>query len=266
MAKEEYYKNACKAVQYTLSCLSNDKMLYRVFPEPRHKMFQGALEHLFNEICEINTLELSLDDQTVLRHIIEGKESFIGQLIVKKKWQNDLLSLDKIHFDDVVAASSFRPYCNDEIIRIGDYFPVWNEYIQHRKNGTRCSHYKEFYEVLAPTLGYILYQEQVEEIFHKYFGCTREEAVKLKRAFNKKLYKRLSEFRPRYYNEGMQRGFSQELLEDLWVDLYHNCVWRLKREYLETECWLNYQYSYLLTYHREAVMSRLSKIQNHEEE
>ena len=265
MAKEEYNEIACKAVRYTLSCMFNGKIHYGVFPESRHKMFQGALEHLFDEICETKPLEQTLDDQTVLRHIIAGKESFTGQLIVKKNWQNDLLSLDKIHFDDVVAASSFRPYCNDEIISIGDYFPIWDEYIHHRKNGTHCTHFKEFNEVLAPTLGYILYQEQVEEIFHKYLGCTREEAVKLKRAFNKKLYKRLSEFQPRYYDEGMRRGYSQELLEDLWVELYNNCVWRLKREYLETECWLNYQYSYLLTYHREAVESRLSKIQNHEE-
>ena len=261
---KDYGKVAKSTLKYAVSCVDQEDYWWRMHWRNYFKMFQGALGHL---ICEIygRTFIVPENDQTAIKHLIGGNECFTNPIIVDESIKRDLLSLDEITFDDIVAAQFFCHLGQDIRHKIGDYNPVWTEYLRLRKSGKVATLFDKFAAVTASSRGLILYYEQIEEILTVYFGFSKKDATELRIAFGLAAYNVYNKFRPQFFKEGKLRGYPHQLIKDLWEDFrWNHC--RATREALLSECWLNYQYSYLLTYNREAVMSRLSKIQNNEEE
>ena len=114
-----------------------------------------------------------------------------------------LKKLKATSFDDVVAAIAlFRPGPADNI----------DNYIR-RKNGKEKIDYidKSFCDILAPTYGIIIYQEQIMQIANVMAGYSYGEADVLRRAMSKKKKEVLEKEREKFVNNSIKRGYSKEI-------------------------------------------------------
>ena len=117
--------------------------------------------------------------------------------------KNFLLKLRPNTFDDIVAAIAlFRPGPSDNI----------DTYIR-RKNGTLKIDYLDdsLKDVLKPTYGIIVYQEQIMQIANIMAGYTYGEADMLRRAMSKKKKEMLENERDKFIKNSIKRGYKEDV-------------------------------------------------------
>ena len=111
-------------------------------------------------------------------------------------------------YEHLVAASSIiRPAANRYI----------NEYVRRLRGGAYRRLPEPIGEVLEDTYGIMVYQEDVSRIAVAAAGFGHGQADKLRKVLSKKDRSvRLPAFRRKFIEGGERRGFSPELLEELW--------------------------------------------------
>ena len=124
--------------------------------------------------------------------------------------QKHLKALKPDKFADLIAMNAL-------------YRPGPIEYIPNfiaRKNGTEEISYDlpEMEEYLAETYGITVYQEQVMLLSQKLAGFTKGEADVLRKAMGKKLVDVLAKMKPKFIEQGSERGHDIERLEKIWKD------------------------------------------------
>ena len=111
-------------------------------------------------------------------------------------------------FDDIVAALAlYRP---GPMANIDTYI--------RRKEGKEEIDYIDdsLKEILKPTYGIIIYQEQIMQIAQVLAGYTLADADNLRRAMSKKKEDILLKERPKFINQSISRGYSKEVSEKVY--------------------------------------------------
>src|SRR5690554_2548244 len=134
-----------------------------------------------------------------------------------------------------------------------------------RKNGEQEIVYdieasKEF---LEETYGITVYQEQVMLLSQKLGGFTKGEADTLRKAMGKKVLSLLAELKPKFLNQGVERGHNKAKLEKIWHDWEAFASYAFNKSHSTCYAWIAYQTAYLkANYPAEYMASVLSNNMN----
>lgn len=122
--------------------------------------------------------------------------------------KNFLRKLEPSSFDDIIAAIAlFRPGPSNNI----------ESYIR-RKNGKEKVDYidESLKDILLPTYGIIIYQEQIMQIANVMAGYSYGEADILRRAMSKKKKEILLSEREKFIVNSLKRGYKKEVVERVY--------------------------------------------------
>ncbi len=152
--------------------------------------------------------EAPLDDGKVYELLREGRTAGVFQF--ESPLATDMLrQLHVDHFDDLVATNA--------LVRPGPLDSGMHQVYALRKRGRESVRYPhaELKEVLEPTYGVILYQEQVMRIAHVLAGYSLADADVLRKAVGKKDQDLIEEELARFIERCVERGHPRKIVEDI---------------------------------------------------
>lgn len=148
------------------------------------------------------------------------------------------------------------------------YRPGPLEYIPSfikRKHGIEEITYDldDMQEYLEETYGITVYQEQVMLLSQKLAGFTKGEADMLRKAMGKKLLALLEQLKPKFINQGAEKGHPKDKLEKIWKDWEAFASYAFNKSHSTCYAWVAYQTAYLKAhYPAEYMASVLSNNMN----
>lgn len=118
-------------------------------------------------------------------------------------------------------------------------------------------------EFLEETYGITVYQEQVMLLSQKLGGFTKGEADTLRKAMGKKKFDLLEKLKPKFLDQGQERGHNREKLEKMWRDWEAFASYAFNKSHSTCYAWIAYQTAYLkANYPAEYMASVLSNNMN----
>src|SRR5690554_1584827 len=198
--------------------------------------------------------EFPLDDQKTYELFQRGETVGVFQY-ESPGMQKYMRELKPSVFADLIAMNAlYRP---GPLMYIPDFIK--------RKNGEQEIVYdieasKEF---LEETYGITVYQEQVMLLSQKLGGFTKGEADTLRKAMGKKVLSLLAELKPKFLNQGVERGHNKAKLEKIWHDWEAFASYAFNKSHSTCYAWIAYQTAYLkANYPAEYMASVLSNNMN----
>src|SRR5438105_1455506 len=128
-----------------------------------------------------------------------------------------------------------------------------------RKHGRRKIEYElpELKEILAETLGVIVYQEQVMQIANRLAGYSLGEADLLRRAMGKKKAEEMAQQRERFVDGAAQRNFPAKKIEKIFDLMAQFAGYGFNKSHSAAYALLAYQTAYLKTHYPVEFMAAL---------
>ena len=128
-----------------------------------------------------------------------------------------------------------------------------------RKHGRRKIEYElpELKEILAETLGVIVYQEQVMQIANRLAGYSLGEADLLRRAMGKKKPEEMAQQRERFVQGATQRGFPNRKIEKIFDLMAQFAGYGFNKSHSAAYALLAYHTAYLKTHFPVEFMAAL---------
>jgi DNA polymerase III subunit alpha len=128
-----------------------------------------------------------------------------------------------------------------------------------RKHGRRKIEYElpELKEILAETLGVIVYQEQVMQIANRLAGYSLGEADLLRRAMGKKKAEEMAHQRERFVQGATQRGFPNKKIEKIFDLMAQFAGYGFNKSHSAAYALLAYHTAYLKTHYPVEFMAAL---------
>ena len=146
-------------------------------------------------------------------------------------------------FDDIIAlVALYRPGPMSNI-------PIYNDC----KNGKREPDYihPTLKEILTPTYGIIIYQEQVMQIAQTLAGFTAGEADILRRAMGKKKKAELDKQKERFISGALKNGIAKDVANFVFTKIEPFAQYGFNKSHAAAYALIAYQTAYLKTYHKE---------------
>ena len=155
----------------------------------------------------INRDEIPYDDPLAIKQIASQKTMGLFQL-ESKGMRNAIKTIAPTQFEDIVAVLAlYRPGPMDNIPSYG-----------RRKHGKEQITYlsSALKDILSPTYGIIVYQEQVMQIANKMAGFSYAEADLLRRAISKKDPAKLASFESKFIKGALKLGYKEKEAKDVY--------------------------------------------------
>jgi DNA polymerase III subunit alpha len=142
------------------------------------------------------------------------------------------------------------------------YRPGPLEYIPNfirRKHGTEEIKYdlEDMEEYLKETYGITVYQEQVMLLSQKLAGFSKGEADTLRKAMGKKQIATLDKMKPKFLQQGNEKGHDKTILEKVWKDWEAFAQYAFNKSHSTCYAWIAYQTAYLKTHYAAEFMAAL---------
>ena len=121
------------------------------------------------------------------------------------------------------------------------------------KNGFKEPEYihPSLKDILKPTYGIIIYQEQVMQIAQKLAGFSAGEADILRRAMGKKKRAELEKQKDRFVNGAIKKGIKKDLANYIFTKIEPFAEYGFNKSHAAAYALIAYQTAYLKTYHKE---------------
>ena len=146
-------------------------------------------------------------------------------------------------FDDIIAlVALYRPGPMSNI-------PIYNDC----KNGIKEPDYIHpiLKEILKPTYGIIIYQEQVMQIAQTLAGFTAGEADILRRAMGKKKKAELDKQKESFVNGAIKNGIAKDVANFVFTKIEPFAQYGFNKSHAAAYALIAYQTAYLKTYYKE---------------
>ena len=146
-------------------------------------------------------------------------------------------------FDDIIAlVALYRPGPMSNI-------PIYNDC----KNGIKEPDYihPSLKEILTPTYGIIIYQEQVMQIAQTLAGFTAGEADILRRAMGKKKKAELDKQKERFIEGAIKNGIAKDVANFVFTKIEPFAQYGFNKSHAAAYALIAYQTAYLKTYFKE---------------
>lgn len=210
--------------------------------ELRFTKMQSSLDSL---IKEMGNPQIVTNDSGVIARLLQVDSPLISYDLLGQA--SSLAKLyENLDFSDfmMIVGLNYYNWQNKEYLdsTISTYFM--------RKQGMKYESQLPFSEITDSTYGLLLYREQAEELAIRVTGITREEAMKL----GSKLRMCLMEawnYEGTFKLLGKKRGFSDEELEESWVEFACKAKYHINQKFIMAICWLSYQLEFIKIYYGE---------------
>jgi len=196
----------------------------------------------------INFDDIPLDDKNVYEIFKNANTLGIFQF-ESSGMMNFLRKLKPDNFDDLVAAIAlFRPGPMDNI----------DSYIR-RKQGKEKIDYmvKELEDILKPTYGIIIYQEQIMQIASKLANYTLGEADVLRKAMGKKKEDILLKEKDKFINGCISNGIDEKKSKEIYELILKFASFGFNKSHSVAYSMVAYKMAYLKYYYKEIFLKNL---------
>ena len=188
---------------------------------------------------KFNVEEINYDDQKVYELLSSGKTVGLFQL-ESSGMKDALINMKPNRLEDIIAlVALYRPGPMSNI-------PIYNEC----KHGNREPDYlhPKLVEILKPTYGVIIYQEQVMQIAQALSGFTAGEADILRRAMGKKKRAELEKQKQRFVEGAFKNGISKDIAAGIFLKIEPFAEYGFNKSHAAAYAVIAYQTAYLKTY------------------
>ncbi|WP_264183988.1 DNA polymerase III subunit alpha [Bacillus shivajii] len=201
--------------------------------------------------------DIPFNDETTFHLLGKGETSGIFQL-ESSGMKSVLRRLRPTEFEDIVAVNAlYRPGPMDNI-------PI---YIKRKHGQERVIYpHPDLEEILKPTYGVLIYQEQIMQIASKMAGYSLGEADILRRAVGKKKHEDLIEGREQFVSGSLSKGYSENEANDMYDTIVRFANYGFNRSHAVAYSVIAYQLAYLKANYPLEFMSALmgTVIHHHE--
>ena len=201
-----------------------------------------TLKRLKLKNIDLNISKIDQNDEKIFSLLSTGETTGLFQL--ESAGMRDAIKQMKPNkFDDIIAlVALYRPGPMSNI-------PVYNDC----KNGVKEPDYihPTLKEILKPTYGIIIYQEQVMQIAQILAGFTAGEADILRRAMGKKKKAELDKQKERFINGALKNGIAKDVANFVFTKIEPFAQYGFNKSHAAAYALIAYQTAYLKTYHKE---------------
>ena len=190
--------------------------------------------------------KINFDDQKVFKLLSSGHTVGLFQL-ESSGMREALMQMKPNHLEDIIAlVALYRPGPMANI-------PTYNDC----KHGNKEPDYLHplLEEILKPTYGVIIYQEQVMQIAQKLSGFTAGEADILRRAMGKKKRQELEKQKLRFIEGAVKNGINRETAASIFLKIEPFAEYGFNKSHAAAYAIIAYQTAFLKTYYQKEFFS-----------
>ena len=188
---------------------------------------------------KFNIEEINYEDPKVYELLSSGKTVGLFQL-ESSGMKDALINMKPNRLEDIIAlVALYRPGPMSNI-------PIYNDC----KNGKKDPDYlhPKLEQILKPTYGVIIYQEQVMQIAQTLSGFTAGEADILRRAMGKKKRAELEKQKQRFVEGAFKNGISKDVAAGIFLKIEPFAEYGFNKSHAAAYAVIAYQTAYLKTY------------------
>ena len=189
---------------------------------------------------EFNIEDIKYDDQKVFDLLSSGKTVGLFQ-IESAGMREALIQMKPNHIEDIIAlVALYRPGPMSNI-------PIYNDC----KHGRQTPDYLHplLEDILKPTYGVIIYQEQVMQIAQKLSGFTAGQADLLRRAMGKKKRAELEKQKQNFITGAVNNGISRDVAAGIFLKIEPFAEYGFNKSHAAAYAIISYQTAFLKTYY-----------------
>ncbi len=200
--------------------------------------------------------QIDVDDKKVYETMSTGKT--IGMFQIESSGMQDLnRRMKPSNFEDVIALIAlYRPGPMDS--------GMLDDFVERKHGRTKISYPfegKEFpeqlKEILDPTYGVIVYQEQVMQIVQKIGGFSLGKADVVRRAMGKKKIDLMKEYKSQFADGAEEQGLDRKIAEELFDLIEKFAGYGFNKSHSAAYAMITFQTAYLKTYYPAEFMASL---------
>ena len=192
------------------------------------------------KIPEFNVEKINYEDQKVYKLLSSGKTVGLFQL-ESSGMKDALVNMKPNRLEDIIAlVALYRPGPMSNI-------PIYNEC----KHGIREPDYlhPKLEQILKPTYGVIIYQEQVMQIAQVLSGFSAGEADILRRAMGKKKRSELEKQKQNFVEGAHKNGISRDIAAGIFLKIEPFAEYGFNKSHAAAYAVIAYQTAFLKTYY-----------------
>ena len=195
---------------------------------------------------EFDIKKINFNDQKVFELLSNGHTVGLFQL-ESSGMKEALIQMKPNHLEDIIAlVALYRPGPMANI-------PTYND-CKHGKKKPDYLH-PLLEEILKPTYGVIIYQEQVMQIAQRLSGFTPGEADILRRAMGKKKRQELERQKMRFIEGAVKNGINRETAASIFLKIEPFAEYGFNKSHAAAYAIIAYQTAYLKTYYQNEFFS-----------
>ena len=189
---------------------------------------------------DFNIENINFDDQKVFELMSSGKT--VGLFQIESAGMRDALThMKPNHIEDIIAlVALYRPGPMSNI-------PIYNDCKHGRKTPDYLHPLLE--DILKPTYGVIIYQEQVMQIAQKLSGFTAGQADILRRAMGKKKRAELEKQKQSFIAGAVKNGISKDVAAGIFLKIEPFAEYGFNKSHAAAYAIISYQTAFLKTYY-----------------
>ncbi len=189
---------------------------------------------------DFNIEYINYEDQKVFDLLSSGKTVGLFQ-IESAGMREALMQMKPNHIEDIIAlVALYRPGPMSNI-------PIYND-CKHGKQKPDYLH-PLLEEILKPTYGVIIYQEQVMQIAQKLSGFTAGQADILRRAMGKKKRAELEKQKMNFISGAVNNGISKDIAAGIFLKIEPFAEYGFNKSHAAAYAIISYQTAYLKAYY-----------------
>jgi len=183
---------------------------------------------------------INFEDQKVFNLLSSGKTVGLFQ-IESAGMREALIQMKPNHIEDIIAlVALYRPGPMSNI-------PIYND-CKHGKQKPDYLH-PLLEEILKPTYGVIIYQEQVMQIAQKLSGFTAGQADLLRRAMGKKKRAELEKQKQGFIDGAIKNGIAKDVAAGIFLKIEPFAEYGFNKSHAAAYAIISYQTAFLKTYY-----------------
>jgi DNA polymerase III subunit alpha len=205
-------------------------------------VIDNTIKRLKSKKIDLDISKINQSDEKVFSMLSTGETTGLFQL-ESAGMREAIKQMKPNKFDDIIAlVALYRPGPMSNI-------PIYNDC----KNGIKEPDYihSTLKEILKPTYGIIIYQEQVMQIAQTLAGFTASEADILRRAMGKKKKSELDKQKERFINGALKNGIAKDVANFVFTKIEPFAQYGFNKSHAAAYALIAYQTAYLKTYHKE---------------
>ena len=205
-------------------------------------VIDNTIKRLKSKKIDLDISKINQSDEKVFSMLSTGETTGLFQL-ESAGMREAIKQMKPNKFDDIIAlVALYRPGPMSNI-------PIYNDC----KNGTKEPDYihPTLKEILKPTYGIIIYQEQVMQIAQTLAGFTAGEADILRRAMGKKKKAELDKQKERFINGALKNGIAKDVANFVFTKIEPFAQYGFNKSHAAAYALIAYQTAYLKTYYKE---------------